>query len=81
VVEIESPTAVRRAAGWPRVGAVDDPRALAAAGLGAFLVLAVGFTDGGYYGRAATTLTLAFAAVAALGLLHGGGRRLSRPAH
>ena len=51
---------------------------MAAAGLGAFLVLAVGFTDGGYYGRAATALTLAFAAVAALGLLHGGSRLPSR---
>ena len=51
---------------------------MAAAGLGAFLVLAVGLTDGGYYGRAATALTLAFAAVAALGVLHGAPRRLSR---
>jgi len=51
---------------------------VAAAGLGAFLVLAVGFTDGGYYGRAATALTLAFAAAAALGLVHGGSRLPSR---
>ena len=78
MVELEPSTTVVALAPWPRVTAVGEPRAVAAAGLGAFLVLAVGFTDGGYYGRAATALTLAFAAVAALGVLHGGTTRLSR---
>ena len=50
-----------------------DPRGVATAALGAGLVLSVGLTDGGYYGRSATTLTLAFAAMAALGAIHGGG--------
>ncbi len=41
-------------------------------------MLAVGLTDGGYYGRAATALALASAAVAVLGALHGGSARLTR---
>jgi O-antigen ligase len=53
-----------------------DRRTLSAGALGATLVLSVGLTDGGYYGRETTVLTLAFAAVALLGAMHGG--RLSR---
>jgi O-antigen ligase len=50
-----------------------DRRALRVGALGATLVLSVGLTDGGYYGRETTALTLAFAAVALLGAMHGGG--------
>lgn len=53
-----------------------DRRSVSACALGAFLVLSVGPSDGGYYGRATGTLTLAFLAIAALAVIHGG--RFSR---
>lgn len=51
--------------------AILDRQSAAAAGLGACLVLSVGLSDGGYYGRVSTALTGAFAAIAALGAIHG----------
>ncbi len=49
-----------------------DRRALTTGALGSSLVLSVGLTDGGYYGRETTALTLAYSAVALLGAMHGG---------
>jgi len=49
-----------------------DRDAVTAAGLGVFLVMSVGLTDGGYYGRASSALTVACASAAALGAIHGG---------
>ena len=78
MAELELLTTAQRAPAWPGATTALHAQRASAAGLGAFLVLAVGFTDGGYQGRAATALTLAFAAVAALGALHGGAARVSR---
>ena len=50
-----------------------DRRSVSAGALGACLVLSVGLTDGGYYGRSSVALIAAFVAVAALGAIHGGG--------
>ena len=48
-----------------------------AAGLGALLVLPLGLSDGGYFGRSFTALTVALAAIAALALAGGTTTRLS----
>lgn len=50
----------------------------AAAGLAVLLVLSVGLTDGGYYGRSTSALTVALASVAALTALLAGAARLGR---
>ena len=50
---------------------------LAAGALGALLPLSVGLTDGGYFGRVDTPLTIAFAAVAGLAVVTGAAARPS----
>ena len=51
---------------------------MAAAGLAALHVLSVGLTDGGYYGRSATPLTVAFVAIVGLAAITKGVSALSR---
>ena len=50
---------------------------VAVVALGALLVLPLGLSDGGYFGRSLTALTLALGATAALGLLRSAGLLLS----
>lgn len=52
---------------WP--SSLLGRRELAVAALGAWLVLGVGLTDGGYFGRSTTAMTVAFAAIGGLGLV------------
>ena len=60
------------------MGAAADGRGAAAAALAMLLVLPLGLSDGGYYGRSLMAVTLALATGAALALLRPDARRPSR---
>src|SRR5262245_7260183 len=57
-----------------------DAHDAAAAGLAGLLVLSFGLSDGGYFGRGYTTLTVLLAAVGALVVVAGVASRPSRAA-
>lgn len=64
---------------WPFVTRFRSRLDVAALSLGAFLVLSVGLTDGGYYGRATSKLAILLVAAALLAVVAGVRPRPSRP--